>query len=174
MPFSAKAVANEFLDLAKGEGRSLTPIKLIKLVYLAHGWRLGLFSQPLLNERVKAWRYGPVIPSLYHEFKRFGNTNITSLAQEWRNKLGKPIRILATIVSYKDDDPSSAGTIIESVWNAYKKLGPLTLSDLTHEDGSPWSITWNERDGKEFHGTDISNKLIAEYFEKLAKSFGAH
>ena len=79
-PLPAKAVANYFLDKAKNAHRPLTPMKLQKLVYIAHGWHLALFDASLIRERVQAWRWGPVIEDLYHEFKEFAKQPITRKA----------------------------------------------------------------------------------------------
>jgi len=68
MPLPSAAVANYFLDLGLRESIPITPLKLQKLVYFAHGWYLGFTGEPLLNEGIQAWEYGPVIPSLYHDF----------------------------------------------------------------------------------------------------------
>lgn len=46
-------------------------LKLIKLVYLAYGWSIAL-DYRLFDEPIVAWKHGPVIRSLYHEFKHFG------------------------------------------------------------------------------------------------------
>ena len=80
MPFSAKAVANVFLELADAAKQTLTPMKLQKLVYYAHGWYLGLTGRPLLDELIQAWSFGPVVRSLYNEFKEFGADPITHKA----------------------------------------------------------------------------------------------
>jgi len=58
------AVASEFIALSKAEAVPVSPMKVIKLVCLAHGWCLALAKRPLINERVKAWRFGPVVPSV--------------------------------------------------------------------------------------------------------------
>ena len=58
-PYSAKAVANYFLARAKESGETLSPMKLQKLIYFAHGWHLAVFDAPLLDEEVQAWDYGP-------------------------------------------------------------------------------------------------------------------
>src|SRR5438552_18215648 len=76
--YDPKAIANFFIETAAAEGKKLTPLQLIKLVYFAHGWYLGLTGEPLIDEPPEAWRYGPVIPSLYHALKDYGNGAITS------------------------------------------------------------------------------------------------
>ncbi|WP_347264828.1 type II toxin-antitoxin system antitoxin SocA domain-containing protein, partial [Nitrobacter sp.] len=58
-------IANRFLEIATEKGDTLTPMQLLKLVYIAHGWMLGLYGVPLIVDEVQAWKYGPVIPSLY-------------------------------------------------------------------------------------------------------------
>lgn len=76
----ALAVANYLLELAKEKGMKLQPLKLMKLVYIAHGYMLALCNRSALNprfDRVEAWKYGPVIPSVYHSFKSYGHNPIT-------------------------------------------------------------------------------------------------
>ncbi|KQH74402.1 Panacea domain-containing protein [Xylella fastidiosa] len=57
----------------------LTPLQVLKLVYLAHGWCLGVHTQPLIDELVEAWRAGPLIRSLYNVIKQDRSSGIT----EW-------------------------------------------------------------------------------------------
>ena len=52
-----------------------TPMHVLKLTYLCHGWMLGIYDHALINEPVEAWQYGPVVPSLYHKYKKFGRRN---------------------------------------------------------------------------------------------------
>src|SRR5208282_4587731 len=70
--YPSMAVANWFIENLS----RVDPLKLQKLVYFAHGWHLALRDQPLIDELVEAWDYGPVVPSLYHQFKRYGNQSI--------------------------------------------------------------------------------------------------
>ena len=159
MPYTAKQVANEFLVLAREDGKPLTPMQLQKLVYFAYGWYLAITGERLINERVEAWQWGPVIPSLYSEFKRFGSDAITDLA---RDIAQRPYRMSA-------GDPLKYGEamlIIKRVWDIYGKYNASQLSGMTHEPNSPWSQT-PEKDVK---GTDISDEVIAEYFRSLAKN----
>lgn len=73
--YHAKAVANFFLK--RGHP---TQMKLHKLLYYAHGWHLGFTGEPLLDEAIEAWAYGPVVPSIYQELKMLGSAPIDRLA----------------------------------------------------------------------------------------------
>src|SRR5260370_13471552 len=82
MPYPAKAVANEFLELAKKDGQQLTQMQLQKLVYFAYGWYLAITGTRLIDERVEAWQWGPVVPSIYKEFKRFRSSSVREPARK--------------------------------------------------------------------------------------------
>jgi uncharacterized phage-associated protein len=120
-------------------------MQVLKLVYIAHGWNLGNFGNPLINEPVKAWRYGPVVPSLYHAYKHFGSTPIEDCPQK-----------AAGIFSEKE------AALMDAVWNGYGGWSGISLSTLTHEPGSPWSITM-EKLGQ---GATISNDLIEDHYRR--------
>ena len=153
MPTSVLNIANAFLHKARSGGSSVDPLKLQKLVYLAHGWKLALTGEPLINENFEAWRYGPVVPELYHEFREF--------------KAG-PIHRLA----HATDEPLSenASSMIDQVWERYRGMSALELSALTHEPGSAWSQTYEA--GSMFSRT-IPNALIADEFIRRMRASGA-
>lgn len=145
-------VANYFLDRAAVEGRPLTPIKLIKLVYIAYGWVLALLNRRLFGERIEAWKHGPVIPSLYHEFKHFGKAPITDRA---------------TSVDYFDmeqtepriDHDKETLEVLDKVWAAYHRYSGWTLRDKTHDVGTPWEQTYNGH-----RNEVIEDELIAPHY----------
>jgi uncharacterized phage-associated protein len=166
MAHSAKAVANEFLVLAKEDGKQLTPMQLQKLVYFAYGWYLAITGERLLDERVEAWQWGPVIPSLYSEFKRFGSGPITDLAMKLVSTGSgisyRPYRVAS-------DNPSQdavAMKVIRKIWEIYGRFSASQLSSMTHAPGSPWSLTPE----KDVRGTDIPDDVIKTYFERLANA----
>ncbi len=155
---STIAVANYFVGKAHEEGVGITPMKLLKLVYIAHGWALGLYDKPLIGEQVQAWQYGPVIESVYRNFKQYGRHPI--LRQQKDNPLS------STIPTVEDADTKD---FLDSVWNAYKQFGGLQLSDLTHRAGTPWDVTWNENNGSSIKGAVIPETLIQEHYKELAE-----
>ena len=65
-------VAKYFIKLANDTGSFISNLKLQKLVYYAQAWHLAIHDSPLFDEDFEAWVHGPVIPSLYQEYKKFG------------------------------------------------------------------------------------------------------
>ncbi|MDC4872757.1 DUF4065 domain-containing protein, partial [Acinetobacter baumannii] len=79
---SALQVANKIIESGKNKNppQYYTPMQLLKLVYIAHGWMLALFNRPLFNEKVEAWKYGPVIPELYEAVKHYKANPVKELS----------------------------------------------------------------------------------------------
>ena len=162
MTYSAKSIANFFLELAQKEGVYITPMKLQKLVYYAHGWFAGHMGKPLIDETIEAWQYGPVIGSLYREFKHYGAQPINKLATEFD---------LDNFESVIVPPPSEEAVrkFLTSVWTSYSKFTGIALSQMTHAPGSPWDIAWKDSGG--IKGKDIPQELITSHFkEAVAKA----
>jgi uncharacterized phage-associated protein len=161
MPFSAAAVANEFLRLAHRDEKTITPLKMQKLVYFAHGWYLAITGRPLLQEPIQAWRYGPVISSLYQQFKECGSN---------------PIRFPASILtqgSYlpaqldregSSEDIAMARQVITRVWERYSDYSASQLTTFTHSDDTPWALVPN----RDLPEQIIPNDSIRNYFARQA------
>lgn len=159
MTFPTVAIANYFIGKAQSEGICITPMKLLKLVYIAHGWHLGLYDRPLIGEEVQAWQYGPVVSSVYHDFKHYGSGNITR-QHMISGPDGNPI--IPTVTH------SKVSVFLDKVWEAYKHYNGWQLSDITHQPGTPWDIVWRQNGGSERRGSPIPQQLIADYYKKLA------
>ena len=63
------SVAKELvkLSLAGDEKDPLTNLRLQKLLYYAQAWSLVVRESELFSDEVEAWRYGPVVPSVYQK-----------------------------------------------------------------------------------------------------------
>ena len=72
IPNDARAIANYLLAKAELDQCSIDHLKLQKLLFIAHGWHLGLNKSPLFRQAVQAWPYGPVVDVVYQAFKAFG------------------------------------------------------------------------------------------------------
>src|SRR5436190_8185336 len=95
-PFKSLAVANRFVELANESGATqFSLMKLLKLVYFAHGWHLALTKRPIIDERLEAWKFGPVAPDVYHSFKSCNPLHIEKTAQTLDNlSLDSPINFI--------------------------------------------------------------------------------
>jgi uncharacterized phage-associated protein len=145
-------IANYFINKSFQTGVLLTPMKLLKLVYLAHGWNLGIRGQNLITEAAEAWKYGPVIRSVYDMFKKYGTAEITSMANSYAH-------------SNIDEDSKK---LLDKVWDVHKDYNGLQLSTITHEPGSPWDLAWNRDGGNSTPCKIIPNDSIKDYY--LSKS----
>lgn len=157
MSYDAKAVANEFLKKAKESGDELNPMQIQKLVYIAHGWSLVILKKPLIKDRIEAWDYGPVIPSLYHEFKKFGSGPIKEAAKEWPS---------GSIPSMSGCS-SEVRELIDRVWDVYRHMDALALSRLTHQADSPWALT--KQRIPVLRSVPIPDELIRQHYTRKAR-----
>ncbi len=146
--FSSIQIGSYFLSLAHQEDKNLTPLQIIKLVYLAHAWMLGLHEKDLINENVRAWDYGPVFPKLYKKIKMYGNS---------------PVKEIGGSEDVCPDEQQLE--IIDSVWSSYGDKSGGYLSALTHEKDTPWDQT---RTQQGIYKT-IPRDMILEYYKNKAK-----
>lgn len=142
----AKVVANYFISLASKKQNTLTPMQLLKLVYIAHGYRLGAFGVPLINNRIEAWKFGPVIPDLYHSIKQHRDQPVPELS-------GCNV----------DGLSESEKSFIADVYDAYEGFSGLSLSNLTHEPGTPWYQVFRN----DTAGILIPNDLIESHYSTI-------
>lgn len=157
MPYKPSYVANAFLEQARQDDLAISPLKLQKLMYYLHGWFLATQNEPVVEERFEAWPYGPVLSSIYHDFKRYGYRNIDEYIQDIDPKSGE---LKAQMVSKKD---KRFRDVFDRVWDRYSAKSAIELSEMTHADGTPWSVAREE--GKSY----ISNDEIRRYFRQLAR-----
>ncbi len=175
MSYDPKAIANFFIEAAEAEDKRLTPLQVIKLVYIAHGWYLGLTGEPLINEHPEAWEYGPVIPSLYHEFKIFGRGPITKKATAFVGEgIGEDYFLNLEEREVSPPNPQedrATCDFLARIWDEYKRFSGSQLSTLTHQPNTPWHMTWNQR-GKYQKGVDIPEHLILDHYRELRERNG--
>jgi uncharacterized phage-associated protein len=160
--YDAKAIANYFLDLAQEKKTSLTPMKLQKLIFFAHGWNLALHDEPLIVDPVEAWQFGPVVPSVYHEFKHARSGAISGKATEF--DLENFELVEPTLPSEDMRTPQ----LLRQVWEAYGKLSAVQLSNLTHLPDTPWAKA-RAAHGEQARKVVIDDASIQQHFKVLAE-----
>ncbi|WP_304164193.1 Panacea domain-containing protein [Lonsdalea britannica] len=155
MAYPTVAVANAFIKKAlDGKLGDLTPMKLQKLMFFAQSWHLKLYDEPLIDDFFAKWQYGPVIPSLYHEVKRYGGGEIKKTISSIVD-CDDEVTIVTPVVPKTDRRTSM---FIDKIISVYGPLRGTQLSYLTHQKGTAWSCT--EKDS-----SVIDNKLLKECIE---------
>jgi uncharacterized phage-associated protein len=151
-PYDSRSIANEILRIARKDNKPLTIMQLIKLVYFAHGYSLGILDVALSKHEAQAWQHGPVMPPVYKSFKGSGSQPIVSFAE---NKL--------TGFPYREEFTAQEREILQGVVDTYGGMHAFELSNMLHQPDEPWTIVFN-RDGAY---STIPNELIKQDFKKL-------
>ena len=136
MTFSPNHVANTILKKAFDEGVEVSPMKLQKILYFVASEYAKEKNKPLLAEPFQPWRYGPVVRSVYDEFRPYGGKPIKTYAKDSTGK--------AYVVATKKNGALSRA--IDRVWEATKDESAVQLSRITHLRGSGWFPAYQRRD----------------------------
>lgn len=164
MPYSAKAVANAIIQKAWASKQDISPLKLQKLLYYACGYYVAAYDKPLIDRTFEAWDYGPVVPSIYREFKQFGNGPIRALAAD----MTPPS--FANLPVPPPQNDGAFDSLLEFVWSTFGKYSAVQLSEMTHAVGSPWYITRQKNPG--IKDADIDRQALAEHFRPFITKKG--
>lgn len=122
MAYKALDIANKIISKTDLEhGDTISNLKLQKMMYYQQGFHLAYFGTPLFDEDIVAWQYGPVVPSVYKEYKSFESNSIST------SKEG---------ISLSDDEEE----LFNNVYEEYNRFSAVALMKMTHEE-SPWKTT---------------------------------
>jgi uncharacterized phage-associated protein len=121
-------------------------MKLQKLIYFTYRDYLKKENNDLFSEPISAWKYGPVVESVYNHFKPFGAKSINKF---YRNSVGD--------VAILSESSEVFGSVIKSIWEKYRPFSGIDLSKITHREGSAWYKAWTN--GKKYlDDEDIKNE----------------
>ena len=163
MKANAISLANYFVGRAVAEQVDVLQLSLMKRVYIAHGFCLAIFDRSALDPRfdvVEAWKYGPVIPSVYHSFKHnrknpiieesvIINVDPKTYGIDWETPKLTDIDIIK---------------VADVIWNRYLDFSDSQLVELTHRQGTPWGMCYQP--GKT---CIIPDEYTKAFYKKLIK-----
>lgn len=156
MPYDARAVANAFIQLGLDNSRPITPMAAMKMTYLAQAYHLGHTGQPLIQQEIVDWVYGPVIWDVYYALRRYGGEPVPRLIEGYPANLAQA------------QDNSLAATIIKDTYRVYKDYTNRQLSHITSAKDTPWH---RNRTLAEKIGSFLTEKLPETRFWKDVKVF---
>jgi len=146
--YDALTIADAMLKIGKRKGEAMTPMKLLKLVYIAHGFSLAVLNRDLFQNRIEAWKYGPVIPDLYQATKQWGRGEI-------------PLELVGDEANLPVDE--EVGEFLEEIYGKYGHLNGIQLSYLTHQSGTPWDRVYSQN----IRNAEIPDGLIKEHYQGM-------
>jgi len=162
MTNNVASIAYWFIKKADDHNKNIDQIKLIKLVYIAQGIALAT-GKKLFDDPIEAWKYGPVVPSLYHSFKHLGLNKITpnhSIMNEFSDAYDQ---------GYFDNVTKS---ILEYTWDNFSRYTGIQLSNWSHSEDGPWYKEWEDNHGKNHQNHKMDDTLIAKYFSQFIDNNG--
>ena len=128
-----------FIDNKEREG--ITNLKLQKILYFAQAYYLAKLGQPLFSDKIEAWDYGPVVPSVYRGFKHHGR---------------KPIVLKEDASTLAEDDKNN----LKKVWSTFGAYSAGRLVEVVHAH-APW------KEANASKEKVISQKAIQDYYGPL-------
>ncbi|WP_122279709.1 Panacea domain-containing protein [Pseudomonas syringae group genomosp. 3] len=127
---------------------SPSPMKLQKLCYYAQGYLMAQ-GHELFPEDFQAWQHGPVIPTLYSEYKDYG---WKSIAKEF------------------PEQPSNLDDFISNelcdIVAAYGRFDGAALSTMTHRE-KPWIEARGELAEDQGSRAVIEKKTMKTFFNNM-------
>lgn len=121
-----------------------TQLKLQKLVYLCFADYLCDTGKLLFTDKIYAFKYGPVVDTVYKKYKEYGYEAIEEETGDIDSKDIFEMPAKSRILFAED----GTGKII-SIEQTLRKYGDLTASELvslTHKQNSPWNKAYKDED----------------------------
>ncbi len=147
-PYTAGNVAKYIIYLASqpfvgdnNEREGITNLKLQKVLYFVQAYSLSKLGKSLFTDKIEAWEYGPVVPSVYRKYKE---------------KKSDPIISEEDKSSLSEEDKE----IVQKVWNTFGGYSASRLVDITHAH-TPW------KQASKSTIKLISDKALKEYYAPL-------
>lgn len=128
MTYSPIMIANNILSRAFAEKSYMSPMKLQKILYFVAAEYQKETQRPLLAEPFSTWAYGPVVRSVYDEFRTFSKNDIDCYGRDARGNV---------FIINEAEDPHLKRAL-DRVWDKAKRYGAVTLSEITHLQDSAW------------------------------------
>lgn len=134
------ATAIDVAKYIKAKQHVYGDVQLQKLVYYAQAWSLAWDGRPLFEERVEAWRMGPVVRALRFRHDDPDDSVLT------------------------DAERSTVDAVLEF----YGDHNGQALAHRSHSE-SPWADAWEKRpEGSDRCSEEITHEAMRRYYTRLA------
>ncbi len=152
-------VARYVINYSNQQDYGISNLRLQKLLYFiqAHYLTCTDSDSPCFSDEIEAWDFGPVIPAVYHEFKRFGSGNIPTITS-YIVFDDKDIWSAHSVEFDNESIPKCDQEKINKVVDKFSSYSTTSLVSLTHNQ-RPWKEAYSG-----LNNGVISKESIKEYF----------
>lgn len=142
---NANELAKLVISISAQSGKNISNLKLQKVLYYIQGFHLVLFSTEAFPEPIKAWKLGPVVEDVYHQYKRFGKGEI----------------VIDNLENLSNNFEKSFYSFVKNIVEVSSQFSPYELVDITHQE-EPWQTTTQNQ--------EIPKIVLKRYFANLTLS----
>lgn len=156
--YSAKDIAIYIINYCNERDIEITNLKLQKLLYFLQGGFYLVFDKPCFKEDIECWQYGPVVSSVYSEFRKYGSSSIPNInfTEEYdfdtADFVKKKWRFKFTDKDHED--------LITTILDGLSKFSAYKLVDITHRQ-DPWKEHYEP-----FSKNLIPKEKLRSYFRR--------
>ncbi len=134
--YKALDIAKYIVQYSNKEKYEISNLRLQKLLYFVQGQFILEKSKFCFEDELEAWKYGPVVPSVYSFYKYYGNFSIEErpeYAIDWQT--GKIQDVYFDDNKIREEDKSIINTIVKNA----QEYSVNQLVNITHQQ-SPWKV----------------------------------
>lgn len=143
--YKASDVARYIIERCKEKNRTVSNLKLQKILYFVQAEFLVTKNQPCFIEAIEAWDFGPVVPKVYFEYRMYGGANIPCIGKSKVKQL----------ISVRDQK------ILNGIIDECSQYSASALVEITHNQ-TPWMEAYNQPG----YNNEITVESIKDYFEE--------
>lgn len=118
--YSVFDIAEYVIKRCNEQGKSISNLKLQKILYFIQAEFLVRTGEPIFEEPIEAWDFGPVVSCVYRKYRVFGGANIPY----YDDGRGFPFE-------------SSAKSVLDEIIDSCADLSASKLVEMTHKQ-APW------------------------------------
>lgn len=129
--YDALEVSRHIINYSNNAGYGITNLKLQKLLYFIQAYFLIKKGRPCFRDDIEAWDFGPAVPFVYKEYKRYGGFYVFSVETYIDPLTLKRKKFDDSIISAEDKK------LIDEVIDTFAEYSNSHLTDLVHGQ-TPW------------------------------------
>lgn len=150
--YNAINIARYIIKYSNEKEYRVSDLKLQKLLYLVQAYFLISLNKPAFFDKIEAWSFGPVVPTVYKKYNTYGANFIPTPKKELNDDYS------VEIIDYERTLSKKSKKLIEKVVDHFKDYTATELIELTQKQ-KPYKQAYSPKTFNE-----ITPENIKEYF----------